>query len=240
MNVQKTTRDWERQPEFFREMSKEYHMAVVCGYPSAPVRSKAIQAGDADSDQAGCTEPVGAGDVSSCLCRNHLAIYNDGDLLMDYAKIHPFTYGVESDYFEGGDQVCTAGFRDTILGGFVCYDLRFPEIFQCSSDESEIIFVIANWPRARVAHWDILLQARAIENQCYIIGVNRTGTGGGLDYPGHSAVYSPEGQVCTPLSEDETLILADLDPAHVRTYRQNFPTKKDRRRELYGKLKVSS
>ena len=156
-----------------------------------------------------------------------------------YDKHHLFSYGGETDCYTPGNERVTVEWRGVRFRLSVCYDLRFP-LWLRNRDDYDALICVASWPAARVHAWNVLLQARAIENQCYIIGVNRTGTGGGLDYPGHSAVYSPEGQVCTPLSGDETLILADLDPAHVRTYRQNFPTKKDRRRELYGKLKVSS
>lgn len=223
MNVKKTTRDWERQPELFRSLSKEYEMAVVCGYAASP---QGINPADNKEE--------------SNLCTNHLAIYDKGELLMDYTKIHPFSYGEETEYFQGGDKVCICRYDDTVLGAFICYDLRFPEIFQCSSDYSEIIFVIANWPRRRIRHWDILLEARAIENQCYIVGVNRSGSGDGLEYCGHSVVYTPDGKALTPLCEEEELLVAEIDPACVRAFREVFPAKKDRKKDLYGKLKVSS
>lgn len=219
MNVEKTTRDWEDQLAWFKEMSIEYDMALVCGIAESKKSSE-------------CKEDE-ANPLSST---NHLVIIENGEIRMDYAKIHPFSYGEESKHFLGGSKVCTTLLKAVKMGGFVCYDLRFPEIFQISSDYSELIVVIANWPAKRIGHWDILLQARAIENQCYIAGVNRTGEGGGLSYNGHSAVYGPEGERLSEISEGEKLIVVDIEPDKVKEYRENFPAKKDRRRELYLRL----
>lgn len=81
------------------------------------------------------------------------------------------------EYYQGGRKLKSVEWKGTTLGAFVCYDLRFPEIFQISSEKSEIIFVIANWPKSRIDQWDTLLKARAIENQVFMVGVNRTGEG---------------------------------------------------------------
>ena len=154
---------------------------------------------------------------------------------MDYRKIHPFTYGQEGEYFQGGKQIITMEWEKTTLGAFICYDLRFPEIFQISSEDSAIIVVIANWPETRIRQWDCLLQARAIENQCFIAGVNRTGKGGGLSYNGHSALYGPTGERMTVLCEEESLLIGDVDVEEVRKLREAFPVKKDRKEALYSK-----
>lgn len=215
MNVEKITDDWEKQPAFFRLMSEKYGICTVCGYAAGRIQSLPQD--------------------SLKLCTNHLAIMDQGRILLDYVKIHPFSYGTESKYFQGGDRICTVEWKGIALGGFVCYDLRFPEVFQISSEDSEIIFVIANWPEQRIAHWDTLLRARAVENQCYIVGVNRTGSGGGLTYNGHSAVYAPDGERITEINEGEALLLAEIDIDKVRRFRKNFPVKNDRKKELYGK-----
>ncbi|MBR0409637.1 MAG: carbon-nitrogen family hydrolase [Eubacterium sp.] len=214
MDVEKITGDWEDQRDFFSQMSEKYSMAVAGGYAAKRESGKSIHANRPKFE-------------------NHLTIFDRGDRILDYIKIHPFSYGREAEFFTGGDRIVTAGWKDTAVGGFVCYDLRFPEVFQISSVESEVIFVIANWPRSRISHWDILLQARAIENQCFVVGVNRTGSGGGLGYNGHSAVYSPRGDRLTELSEKELLITAALDEDELREYRRKFPVKRDRRIELY-------
>lgn len=238
MNVSKTTKSSEFQLGFFRQMSRQYSMAVVCGYPVMAKQDLRTHGTKEVKQDAGIhgTKEVRQDILKQAVCENHLAIIDQGEVLMDYAKLHPFSFGEESKYFCGGERIDMTSWKDTILGGFVCYDLRFPEIFQISSDQSEIIFVIANWPKTRVAHWDVLLRARAIENQCYIVGVNRTGSGGGLEYNGRSAIYSPTGERITKLSEQEILLTADIDVNEVKEYRRDFPAKKDRREKLYHSL----
>ena len=93
--------------------------------------------------------------------------------------------------------------------------------------------MIANWPRSRIDQWDTLLKARAIENQVYMVGVNRTGDGDGLHYNGHSAIYSPDGEVITTIREEECLLIGDINPGVIKEMRKTFPMKNDRREELY-------
>lgn len=215
MNIKKTTANWREQTDFFLEMSRKYESSVIFGYP-APGK-------------------MGEGKP----CHNHLALAQRGVVIMDYIKIHPFSYGQEGDFFQGGEQVVCTAWEDTVLGGFVCYDLRFPEIFQMSSARSELIAVIANWPESRVDQWDCLLRARAIENQCYVAGVNRVGEGGGLFYDGHSALYAPDGRQITKKSRREELLIGDCDWEEVRSLRETFPVKKDRKEQLYTKMFLS-
>ncbi len=118
------------------------------------------------------------------------------------------------------------------IGCFICYDLRFPEIFQVSSKKNQVIIVIANWPKPRIMHWDALLKARAIENQAFIIGVNRAGEGNGLLYEESSVVYSPYGERVTKKSQEE-IIYADIDIEEALRYRKEFPLKNDRREKFY-------
>lgn len=217
MNVEKTTENWEEQVDFFRQMSDQYKMTVVFGC-AAPVM---------DEDREPAKEKRNY--------ENHLFVAENGKIRMDYRKIHPFTYGQEGEYFQGGKQIITMDWKENVLGAFVCYDLRFPEIFQISSEKSHLIVVIANWPETRIGQWDCLLQARAIENQCFIAGVNRTGEGGGLRYNGHSALYGPRGERMTVLCEEESLLIGDLDFGKTEKLRKDFPVKKDRKEALYSK-----
>ena len=106
---------------------------------------------------------------------------------------------------------------------FVCYDLRFPEPFRLRRRDTDLFAVVANWPEARREHWRTLLRARAIENQCYVAGVNRVGEGGGLHYAGDSAVVSPWGEVLVEGGPEEAVLFADVDPAVVRDARAKFP-----------------
>ncbi|HJC30947.1 MAG TPA: carbon-nitrogen family hydrolase [Candidatus Anaerobutyricum faecale] len=217
MNVEKTTADWQEQVRFFREKSRDSGITLVFGYP-VPVKEEELQ-----------RHPQWK------RYQNRLAVAENGEIRMSYAKIHPFTFGQEGDYFQGGEEIVCMNWKDTVLGGFICYDLRFPEIFQISSAQSEVLVIIANWPTARIDDWDCLLKARAIENQAFVAGVNRVGEGGGIAYSGHSVLYSPRGRRLTHFSEEESLLIGDIDPLQVRKCREVFPLKKDRRDDIYRK-----
>lgn len=166
--------------------------------------------------------------------KNHsIVIDNTGSILADYAKIHPFSYGAESKHYTGGDTLAFCTVCGATLSPFVCYDLRFPEIFQAASKKSQIMTVIANWPIARVGHWKTLLQARAIENQSFVVGVNRSGTDASLTYSGDSMLISPTGEILAHLTEENQLMVVDIDLTEVERYRVTFPLKADRKEALY-------
>jgi predicted amidohydrolase len=150
-----------------------------------------------------------------------------------YAKIHPFTFGGEHRVYEGGDRVVTAEVEDVRVTPFVCYDLRFPEPFRLAAAETDLFAGVANWPNPRREHWRTLLRARAIENLCYVAGVNRVGEGGGLRYEGDSVVVSPWGKTLIEAGAEETVLFADVDSAAVADARAKFPALSDRRPEAY-------
>ena len=111
---------------------------------------------------------------------------------------------------------------------FICYDLRFPELFRKVAKDINVIFVIANWPEVRQPHWESLLQARAIENQCFIVGVNRIGKDGNdLIYGGGSNVFSPLGENLSRGGKNQEYIVTDLDTAEVGAVRERFPFLQD-------------
>lgn len=168
---------------------------------------------------------------------NHCVILSEtGELLADYAKIHPFSFGTEAKFYQGGTSLASCTIKEFIVSPFVCYDLRFPEIFQIASQTSTLLVVIANWPISRKEDWAVLLKARAIENQAFVIGVNRTGIGGGLAYFGDSMVISPRGKILAQASEESGLTTVDIFPEEALTCRKKFPVKADRKPELYSKL----
>lgn len=169
---------------------------------------------------------------------NSLMAVAEGHVLAQYDKLHPFTYGDEGTYFTGGTHLAKCELGGIRMGFLICYDLRFPEIFQALSEDCTCIAVIANWPAARIAHWRTLLRARAIENQCYILGVNRTGKGGGLSYdPPSTAAYDPYGRRLGAKEAGEgRLLLTEVDVARAEAYRREFPLKQDRRKEFYKNL----
>ncbi|MCI5668619.1 MAG: carbon-nitrogen family hydrolase [Oscillospiraceae bacterium] len=168
---------------------------------------------------------------------NRLCIADRGEITAKYDKIHPFSYGGECEVYTGGSKLAIAEVFGESVGLSVCYDLRFPEVFQALSEECSVILTIANWPDKRSEHWTALLKARAIENQCYIVGCNRCGNGGGLSYSGDSAVYSPSGElICAAAPYKEELIYADISREECSIVQNSFPLKKDRRYDLYRKF----
>lgn len=168
---------------------------------------------------------------------NKFAIINNkGTIVANYAKIHPFSFGEESIYYEGGKKIEYCIIKDIVTTPFICYDLRFSEIFQISSLKSQLITIAANWPIERREHWITLLKARAIENQCYIAGINRIGQANGLNYSGDSMIINPYGVIISDYLEGEGIVSAEIDKDIVEKYREDFSVKKDRRLELYKQL----
>lgn len=155
-----------------------------------------------------------------------------GRVLAEYCKLHPFRYGGETEAYRGGGQLVTAPFHGHTLGLFVCYDLRFPEIFQIVSGQADVLLVIANWPSSRRDHWLTLLKARAIENQAYVAGVNCAGTREGLEYSGDSSVFDPLGNMLGTLCGQEGVLICELEN-RTRELREKFQTRSDRREDFY-------
>ncbi len=154
-----------------------------------------------------------------------------GQAVMRYTKMHPFSYAGESQYFTPGDGPSMVELSDVRLSAFVCYDLRFPEVFRSVSlAGAEALVVIANWPADRAEHWRALLTARAIENQAWVIGVNRVGSDPNVQYAGGSIVVDPRGRAITSAGADEQVISAQLDVGDLRRYRREFPALADARR----------
>jgi predicted amidohydrolase len=156
----------------------------------------------------------------------------EGRPVLEYAKIHPFSLGGEDRYFLGGDGACVYPMEGFTLQPAICYDLRFPELFRDGMRRgADLITVQANWPESRQGHWEILLRARAIENQSFAAGVNCIGTQHGTRYAGGSRLISPKGEILAQAGEDECVVSADLSADHVKSWRRVFPVLKDRRPE---------
>jgi len=146
-----------------------------------------------------------------------------------YRKIHPFSHAGEERYVRAGTEFVTVDVEGVRVSLFVCYDLRFGDEFWGLAPTTDAYVVVANWPEARRLHWSTLLRARAIENQAYVVGVNRVGSGGGLDYSGDSAIIDPLGEVLAAGARGETVLIADLDSDCVAGTRQRFRFMQDRR-----------
>ncbi|MFD3158210.1 carbon-nitrogen family hydrolase [Haloimpatiens sp. FM7330] len=156
-----------------------------------------------------------------------------GEQICKYTKIHPFSYGKESFYYRGGEKIVITDIKEFKVCPFICYDLRFPEIFQIASKTAGLITVSANWPQKRSEHWKTLLRARAIENQCYVAGINTVGIVGDNLYSGDSMIVDPNGNVLVHEWEKEKLITYKIEIGEVKKTRRNFTLKNDRKENLY-------
>ena len=159
-----------------------------------------------------------------------VTIAPDGFVLARYTKLQPFALGGESVPYPAGDDIVTFEWNGFKVAPLICYDLRFPEHFRAAVKMgAELFVVIASWPVVRYHHWLTLLQARAIENLAFVIGVNRCGTDPNLKYNGRSVVVSPHGHIIADAGESERIVSAQIDAKEVRDWREQFPALKDMR-----------
>jgi predicted amidohydrolase len=153
-----------------------------------------------------------------------------GELEAVYRKQRLFAYADEQRSYTGGDAPLVVEIEGVRVSPFICYDLRFPELFREVAARADVMIVIASWPEARRPHWDAMLRVRAIENLCYFIGVNRVGQGGSLTYNGGSAAYDPWGE--TIVSPDRQahfgIAIASVSAGEVERTRSTYPFLADR------------
>ncbi len=163
--------------------------------------------------------------------RNQAAGFSPkGALLARYSKIQPFTLAGEAEQYAAGAEIVDFDWQGCKVAPFVCYDLRFPELFRAAVKRGVQLFaVIANWPMRRMDHWLTLLRARAIENQACVVGVNRCGSDPRSRYPGRSVVVDPHGIIRLDLGQDEGIADTTLDLASLEKWRAEFPALKDMR-----------
>jgi len=164
--------------------------------------------------------------------RNKALVFSPtGELLAFYAKMQPFAPGGEAQHYAAGERPVTFRWADCVVSPFICYDLRFPEIFReaAATHRPELYVLIASWPEKRINHWETLLKARAIENQAYVVGVNRIGNDPYYAYNGQSAIIDPHGLVLADAGERVGCIGAKLDLPTLRKYREGLPFLADMR-----------
>lgn len=158
--------------------------------------------------------------------RNKALVFSPaGELVAFYSKMRPFSPGGESQHYAAGERTTAFRWGESWVAPFVCYDLRFPELFRAAAaaHRPELFAVIASWPEKRIAHWLRLLQARAIENQAYVIGVNRIGNDPFYHYPGRSVIVDYNGDFIAEAGEGEGCAQAVLDLENLRKYRHGLP-----------------
>ncbi|MGD2272342.1 MAG: amidohydrolase [Desulfobacterales bacterium] len=151
----------------------------------------------------------------------------DGQLI-HYDKKHLFRMLGEEKVYSAGDKNITVALRGWKIRPFICYDLRFPAWTRNTGMAYDVAIFIANWPKKRASHWKVLLQARAIENLCYVVGLNRIGTDGNdLDYGGDSSLIDPAGNVLFQKSHEPCVHTAVLSHRQLEAYREAFPAWRD-------------
>jgi omega-amidase len=149
--------------------------------------------------------------------------------IQTYDKKHLFRMGEEHDFYTAGNKRVVIDFRGFRLLPLICYDLRFP-VWSRYNNDYDLIIYVANWPAQRRNHWDALLRARAIENQAYVVGVNRIGTDGrNINYNGGTCVIDPLGkEICLTEDNKTQVIKTELDISTVNELREKFPAWKDK------------
>lgn len=163
-----------------------------------------------------------------------VAFSSAGELLCRYRKIHSFSPGGEDQAYTAGSEIVIFPWNGFRVAPFICYDLRFPEVFRAASAAGADLFcVIANWPDRRQQHKTILLRARAIENQAFVLGLNRTGSDPNAGYAGQSALIGPKGEFLAEAGSAPAFIRATITPETTADWRTTFPALHDRRTDLF-------
>lgn len=203
MNADKTAQSEVRESEaFLRELAVEYGAAVL----------------------GGVVGPMENGVASNL----SVAFAPDGSELVRYRKMQPFTLTGEDKHYGAGDGFKTFAWQGVQIAPFICYDLRFPEVFRPAAQAgAELLVLIACWPTARSEHWVRLLQARAIENQAFTLGVNRCGTDPQFVYDGRSAAFDPMGCAIFECDAQQQIQTFSIDPEAARSWRAKFPALRD-------------
>ncbi|MEV6963016.1 carbon-nitrogen family hydrolase [Streptomyces sp. NPDC051207] len=169
-------------------------------------------------------------DPDGPLYNTSLVFSPSGDLAAAYRKIHRFGFDQgEAVLMGAGRELVTVRLPDTTIGVATCYDLRFPELFRGLVDAGAETFVVpAGWPERRRSHWTLLAQARAVENQAFVLACGTAGTHAGVPQAGHSIVVDPWGEVLAQAGSGEEVLTVNFDPVKVGTTREQFPALKDR------------
>lgn len=187
---------------FLRDLAAHWHCAVLGGLVT--------------------TGPDGMG------FNQAVALSPDGVELIRYTKIHPFTFDKEVTVHAPGSQTEVFSWQGVTIAPLICYDLRFPELARFALVQgAELYIYIAAWPSRRIQHWLTLLQARAIENQAYVIGVNRCGQEPDVSYCGRSLAVDPQGIIIADAGDGEKVLNISIDPHMLRDWRQEFPAVRD-------------
>lgn len=166
---------------------------------------------------------------------NTMYMFNrSGEVVGEYSKVHLFQLMDEHKFLAPGSDEGQFAVDNVPCAGFICYDIRFPEWLRVHTAKgAEVLFVVAEWPLPRLAHWRTLLTARAIENQCYVVACNRAGSDPNNVFAGHSMMIDPWGEVVAEAGEGEETLIGTLDFMKIPEVRRGIPVFEDRRPDLY-------
>ena len=197
---------------FFKNLSKDNNISIIFGASFTHTQSK---------------------------LRNSLIYVNPlTEYFQSYSKIHPFSQSRENLHYQSGNQIVILNHQNIPLGASICYDLRFPILFNLMAELCQGVICIANWPSIRIEHWHSLLKSRAIENQLFIFGVNRDGIDGNKNiYKKSSVIFSPSGKLVKPFLSEGALDLYDINFNDVKIVRENFKISQDNILKNYLDLK---
>ncbi len=174
------------------------------------------------------------------LATNNAVVFNPGgELICRYEKIHPFSAGREPEAYVGGEAIRTFDWQGVRVCPFICYDLRFPEIWRAAAvyRHAELFTIGANWPVPRHHHWLTLLEARAIENLAWVAAVNRVGDDPFLQYGGGSRIVSHAGEVVADAGDRTGVISAEIDIEAMRAWRDSFGALRDVREQFLAPVR---
>ena len=158
----------------------------------------------------------------------------DGNTVAEYDKTHLFTPMGEHEFFEKGSRAVRFELDGKKCGLLICYDIRFPELTRTMTVHGvDFLFVVSQWPTARVTHLEALVTARAIENQTFAICCNSCGTAGDTVFAGHSRIIDPWGETIASAESEETIITADCDESILDGIRRSINVFADRREDIY-------
>jgi predicted amidohydrolase len=217
---------------FFMECSQKYNMAMIFGM-AAQIRNDEVQSKFKGMGENHARAEISVEDETHY--ENKLIMVDGKQILMDYSKIHPFSYSGEDKVYKAGNRLSGCEYAGIGMSGYICYDLRFPEIFTAAADDCQVFFVVANWPETRVSQWELLLSARAVENQLYVVGVNRTGVTENEKYVASSHVYDYLGHDISRRVSNQ-LLVAEISRDVVDEARKKFPQRRDRKPQLYASM----
>lgn len=207
-----------------------FSMNTAATDPGAPSASEAFLQALAIEKKLAVLAGVVARAGNGRLANEAVAFGPDGSELARYRKCRPYSLAGEHQHYCAGTGHAIFEWDGCRIAPFICYDLRFPELFRPAAAGADMMIVIASWPEPRIEHWLRLLQARAIENLAWVLGVNRTGRDPALNYVGRSCLFDPHGKEVFQADSRQQILAAGIDPGEARRWRAEFPVLRDMRR----------